>query len=706
MSAEQTLTHIRNIGMIAHIDAGKTTTTERILFYSGRTHHLGEVDEGTTVTDWWEQERERGITIKAAAITTSWRDSVTGQVAQINIIDTPGHIDFTAEVQRSLRVLDGGVVIFDAVNGVEPQSETVWRQANHYRVPRICFINKMDRLGADWERTVAMIRARLQAKPLVLQLPIGTEQRFTGVVDLLTMQALLFTDELGAHPTIAPIPADLVSAAQAARERMVEGIAECDDALTLQYLAGEAISEGDLIRVLRRAVIANQLTPVLLGTSLHNKGVQPLLDAIVRYLPSPVEIPPISGIDPHTGATVTRTAAVDAPLCALVFKVVMDPYAGRLAYVRLYSGQLRVGKGVYNANRRKHERAQRLLQMQANKRTEVNECHAGEIVAIVGFKEATTGETLCADEQPLILEQIRFPEPVIKVAIEARSTADQDKLAEALARLGEEDPTFRCEIDSQTGQTTISGMGELHLEVVGERLRREYGVACRVGNPQVAYRETVTKATEVVGDYIHELGGRRHFARVRLQVSPTEANGGQRYSSRVPVEQLPPLYAAAVQRGVENGLRSGYLAGYPVVDVAVTLLSSELHPTDSTPEDFEAAANQAARKALQQGQSVLLEPIMCVETYIPEEYLGSVINDFGARHGQVQQMNVSPDGTRTVTAMTPLTDMIGYATSLRSITSGRGTFTMQLDHYARASDAIHERFLGENWQAIFHPTHS
>ncbi|MCB0121211.1 MAG: GTP-binding protein, partial [Caldilineaceae bacterium] len=465
MTTDNQLANIRNIGMIAHIDAGKTTTTERILFYSGRTHQLGDVDDGTTVTDWWEQERERGITIKAAAITTSWSDSVTGQTAQINIIDTPGHIDFTAEVQRSLRILDGGVVIFDAVNGVEPQSETVWRQANAFRVPRICYINKMDRLGADYQRTIEMIRERLQAAPVLVQLPIGNEQSFTGIIDLLTMKALLFTDELGAHPEIGPIPDDLVNAAQNARDRMVERIAETDDALTLQYLAGEEISQENLIRVLRRAVIANQLTPVLFGTSLHNKGVQPLLDAIIRYLPSPKDVPPVSGVEPESGALVQRVADTTAPLAALVFKIVMDPYAGRLAYVRVYAGTLRQGQALFNINRHKRERAQRLLQMQADKRTEIQECHAGDIVAIVGFKETTTGETLCDEQEQIVLETITFPEPVITVAVEARSVSDQEKLAEALTRLDEEDPTLRYAIDQQTGQATLSGMGELHLEV-------------------------------------------------------------------------------------------------------------------------------------------------------------------------------------------------------------------------------------------------
>ncbi|MCB0109262.1 MAG: elongation factor G, partial [Caldilineaceae bacterium] len=597
---------------------------------------------------------------------------------------------------------DGGVVIFDAVNGVEPQSETVWRQANAFRVPRICYINKMDRLGADYQRTVEMIRERLQAAPVLVQLPIGNEQSFTGIIDLLTMKALLFTDELGAHPEIGPIPDDLVNAAQNARDRMVERIAETDDALTLQYLAGEEISQENLIRVLRRAVIANQLTPVLFGTSLHNKGVQPLLDAIIRYLPSPKDVPPVSGVEPESGALVQRVADTTAPLAALVFKIVMDPYAGRLAYVRVYAGTLRQGQALFNINRHKRERAQRLLQMQADKRTEIQECHAGDIVAIVGFKETTTGETLCDEQEQIVLETITFPEPVITVAVEARSVSDQEKLAEALTRLDEEDPTLRYAIDQQTGQATLSGMGELHLEVTIDRLHREYGVDCRVGSPQVAYRETVTRAAEAESTYDREIGGRRHFARVKLLITPNDTNAGVAFITRVNAELLAEAEVAAIQRMVHRTLQSGYLVGFPVTDVKVALVDVERHAGETTIEDFEAATALAMRDLLRRGHSVLLEPVMRVETYVPEEYLGSVVNDFGGRHGLVQQMNVSGDGTRTITAMTPLTAMIGYATELRSMTSGRGTFTMELDHYAQANEAIHQRFLGDNWQSRFY----
>jgi elongation factor G len=695
------LAHIRNIGMIAHIDAGKTTTTERILFYSGYTHALGEVDEGTAVTDWWAQERERGITIKAAAITTRWRDTLTGEEAQINIIDTPGHIDFTAEVQRSLRVLDGGVVIFDAVNGVEPQSETVWRQADTYHVPRLCFINKMDRIGADLSRTLAMIRQRLRAEPVLLQLPIGSERDFGGVVDLITQQALLFSDELGAHPELQPIPAELQTAASAARDELVQRIAECDDELTNQYLAGAMIENAELYRVLRRAVIAGQLTPVLLGSALHNKGVQPLLDAIVRYLPSPLDLPPVQGVDPADGRRLARAARIDEPLCGLVFKIVIDPFAGRLAYTRLYAGSIRAGSAIYNATRRRRERAQRLLQVQAAKYREIPECQAGDIVAIVGFKEATTGDTLSDADHEIVLESIKFPEPVIKVAIEPHSVTEQGKLAEALVKLSEEDPTLRYVVDDQTGQTVISGMGELHLEIIADRLLREYGVRCRMGAPQVAYRETITRPAQAEGAHVRELGTRYHFAIVQLAVAPNATNGGVRFTEDRSLEFFPRPYIDAVRRGVMSALQSGVLLGYPVVDIHVTLLAAQAHATHSSTDDFEVAGQLACREAMRQAAPILLEPVMRVETYAPEESVGSVVHDFNTRRGVVQAMSMGGDGMQAITALTPLIHMIGYATALRSLTSGRGLFSMELDHYAPASEATHERFLGPNWRTHF-----
>jgi elongation factor G len=695
------LAHIRNIGMIAHIDAGKTTTTERILFYSGYTHALGDVDEGTTVTDWWAQERERGITIKAAAITTHWRDSVTGVEAQINIIDTPGHIDFTAEVQRSLRVLDGGVVILDAVNGVEPQSETVWRQADGYHVPRLCYINKMDRIGADLARTLTMLRERLNAHPVLLQWPVGSERNFTGIIDLFTQQAYLFRDELGAHPEMQSTPDALQEVISTARDELVQRIAECDDNLTNKYLAGIPIENHELYTALRRAVIANQLTPVLLGSSLHNKGVQPLLDAIVRYLPSPLDLPPVAGVDPASGQPITRLARRDEALCGLVFKIVMDPYAGRLAYVRLYAGSIRTGSAVYNATRRRRERVQRLLQVQANKYHEIDECRAGDMVAIVGFKESTTGDTLSDATHEIVLESIAFPEPVIRVAVEPYTVTEQSKLAEALLQLSQEDPTLRYAIDAQTGQTIISGMGELHLEIISDRLLREHGVRCRVGAPQVAYHEGVTRPAQVEGSHIREVGGHRHFAVVQLEVTPNPINAGFTFVDRTTVATFPRPYVSAVQQGVQQALQSGVLLGYPVIDIGVTLLAGQYHATDSSPEDFEVAGQLACQEALRQAGPVLLEPIMRVETYAPEETVGSVVHDLGARHGAVQAVAVSGNGLHTVTALTPLTGMLGYATALRSLTSGRGSFSMELDHHAPASAATHERFLGPQWRSLF-----
>jgi len=527
------LEKIRNIGIIAHIDAGKTTTTERILFYSGRIHRMGEVHDGTAVTDWMVQERERGITITAAAITTGWKDSQTGEEVQINIIDTPGHIDFTAEVQRSLRVLDGGVVVFDAVAGVEPQSETVWRQADEYNVPRICFVNKMDRIGANFQRTVDMIVERLGAIPLPIQLPWGAEDNFQGIIDLFEMRALRYSDELGAMPEIIEIPGELMAGAKAARNTMIERIAETDDELTLLYLEGEEISNKQLALALRRATIANKLVPVLCGTSLRNKGVQPLLDATIRYLPSPLDVPPVIGSDPITGEEVIRHSDPDEPFSALVFKIVTDPFVGRLAYVRVYSGTLDSGTQVYNANRNSRERIGRLLQMHADKREEIKQCRAGDIAAVVGLKQSFTGETLCDPNDDILLETIVFPEPVIKVAVEPKSKADQDKMTDGLLKLAEEDPTFRVQYDDQTGQTVISGMGELHLDIIVDRLKREFRVQCSVGRPQVAYRETITRSVRVEGRFVRQSGGRGQFGHVWLELAPNDPGAGYLYEDKI-----------------------------------------------------------------------------------------------------------------------------------------------------------------------------
>ena len=700
MTKELPLAHIRNIGVIAHIDAGKTTTTERMLYYSGRTHRMGTVDAGTTVTDWMDQERERGITITAAAITTTWRSGIDGEEAQINIIDTPGHIDFTAEVQRSLRVLDGGVVIFDGVSGVEPQSETVWRQADEYGVPRICFVNKLDRVGADFEATLLSMVQRLGAHPLALQMPIGIEDQFQGVVDLIEMKALIFSDELGAHPEVEAIPPHLLEQAVAAREELVETIAETDDDLATKYLEGEEISTAELYQALRRAVIANQLVPVLAGSALRNKGVQPLLDAIVRYLPSPADIPPIAGIDPRTGETITRDHSSDSPFSALVFKIVSDPFAGRLVYARVYSGLLKAGETVYNANRKHSERVGRLLQMQAVKRNEIEEVRAGDIAAIIGLKDTFTGETLCDAKAEILLESIDFPEPVIRIAIEARTTADQDKLGSALARLAEEDPTFKTGQDPQSGQTLISGMGELHLEVLVERLRREFGVQCKVGLPQVAYRETITGSGEAEGRYIRQSGGHGHYAVVQLRIDPNKLGEGFIFESQIKGGALPQEFVRAAERGVAGAMEAGILASYPVVDIKVTLLDGKYHEVDSSAADYEIASSQAFKEAVRRAGPILLEPMMAVETTTAEEYVGSVINDCARRHGNVNELLARSDRTNVVRATVPLSEMIGYATDLRSLTSGLGAFTMQLQNYAPAGDETHARVLGPEWRTF------
>ncbi len=693
MSIEYPIERTRNIGIIAHIDAGKTTTTERILFYSGRIHRMGEVHEGTAVTDWMVQERERGITITAAAITTSWQDRVTGEECQINVIDTPGHIDFTAEVQRSLRVLDGGVVVFDAVAGVEPQSETVWRQADRYQVPRICFINKMDRVGASFERTVQMIIDRLGANPLPIQLPVGAEDSFRGVIDLFRMQALIFSDELGAKPTIEEIPADMREQAEAAREQMIERIAETDEELTMKFLEGEEIGEMELYAALRRAVIANELVPVMAGSSLRNKGVQPLLDAVVRYLPSPLDVPPVMGTDPATDEPVERKPDNAEPFSALVFKIVTDPFVGRLAYVRVYSGKLNAGSAVYNVNRQRKERVGRLLQMYADKREEIGVCDAGDIAAVVGLKQTFTGETLADPARPVLLETIEFPAPVIKVAVEPKSKADQDKLAEALIKLAEEDPTFQVAYDDQTGQTVISGMGELHLDIIVDRLKREFRVQCNVGRPQVAYRETITRPVRVEGRFVRQTGGRGQYGHVWLEMEPNEAGEGFLFEDRIVGGVVPREYIPAVRKGIEEAMQSGVLAGYPVVDVKVALVDGSYHEVDSSEMAFKIAGSIAFKEGAQKGGAMLLEPVMKVETVAPEEYVGDVVGDFSSRRGDISGMDTRSGGVQAISANVPLSEMFGYATDLRSMTSGRGTFTMEFLKYAPVSQAVADRIL-------------
>ncbi len=685
MPREYPLERMRNIGIIAHIDAGKTTATERALFYTGRTHRMGDVDDGTTVTDWMDQERERGITITAAAITCHWRDH------QINIIDTPGHIDFTVEVQRSLRVLDGGVVIFDAVAGVEPQSETVWRQADSYRVPRICFVNKMDRVGADFWRTIEMIEERLEANPVALQVPMGIEGSFSGVVDLVNMQAISYSDELGAESEVGPIPAELQEEAAQKRELLLEKVAETDEALTIKYLESEEITAEELRRALRQATLDGELTPVLCGSALRNKGVQPMLDAVVDYLPSPLDIPPIVGMNPKTEAQESRPADEAAPLAALVFKIVTDPYVGRLAYFRVYSGRIKARGAVRNTNKNTKERIGRLLRMYANRREEMDEVLAGDIGATLGLKNTFTGETLSDFNHPIILESIKFPEPVISVAIEPRTEADQDKMSDALNRLAEEDPTFKVKTDEETGQTIISGMGELHLEVLVERMLREFKVRAGVGRPQVAYKETITKPMRAEGRFVRQTGGRGHYGHVWLELEPLEKGGGFEFESKLVGDVIPRSFVPSVERGVRGALDSGVLGGYPLIDLKATLVDGSYHDVDSSDLDFKIAGSMALRNGVQQAGPVLLQPVMKLEVVAPEEFAGEIIGDLSARGAQIEGMRPLSGGLQAVQAHVPLAEMFGYATDLRSRTQGRGVFTMEFDYYDQVSPEVAER---------------
>ena len=689
MPRDYPLERIRNIGIIAHIDAGKTTTTERILFYTRKIHRMGEVDEGTTVTDWMEQERERGITITAASITCYWRDH------QINIIDTPGHIDFTAEVQRSLRVLDGGVVIFDAVAGVEPQSETVWRQANRYNVPRICFVNKMDRIGADFWRTIEMIEERLAANPVAIQIPIGAESSFRGVVDLLRMKAIVYADDLGTRMETVEIPPDLEDVAARYRDILVEKIAETDETLTVKYLEGEEIGEEELRSALRQATLKGELVPVLCGAALRNKGIQPLLDAVVDYLPSPVDIPPIVGVNPVTGEEESRLSDEEEPLAALVFKIQTDPYMGRLAYFRVYSGRIKAGMAVLNSTKGRKERIGRLLRMHANRREEIGEVLAGDIGATLGLKDTFTGETLCDLQHPIVLESIGFPEPVISVAIEPRTEADQDKMNEALRRLAEEDPTFRVKFDEETGQTIISGMGELHLEVLVDRMLREFKVGANVGRPQVAYRETITRPVRAEGRFIRQTGGRGQYGHVQLEIEPLGPGGGFKFEDRTAGGVIPKEFVPAVEQGVREAMESGVLAGYPLVDLKVALVGGSYHEVDSSDMAFKIAASMALKDGVERAGPILLEPIMKIEVVVPEEFTGDVIGDLASRRAQIEGTEPRSGGMQVIWGQVPLAEMFGYATDLRSITQGRGTFTMEFDHYAEVPPEVMRQILGE-----------
>jgi elongation factor G len=687
MGRPQPINRVRNIGIIAHIDAGKTSTSERILYYTGRTYKIGEVHEGTAVMDWMEQEKERGITITSAATTTFWRDY------QINLIDTPGHIDFTAEVQRSLRVLDGGIVVFDAVAGVQPQSETVWRQADRFNVPRLAFINKMDRVGANFQRTIEMIIDRLGAKPVAIQFPIGAESHFKGMVDLLENKAYVYTDDIGTPPTLAEIPADLQTQVAQARENMIALVAETDDALGEKYLLGEEISGEELRGALRRATIGNKLVPVLCGTALKNKGIQWVLDAVVDFLPSPLDIPPVIGETPH-GDPQVREASETESLSALAFKIVTDPYVGRLAYIRVYSGKLVSGSTVLNATKNQRERIGRLLRMHANNREEIDEICAGDIAAVVGPKNTFTGDTLCDPGKPVILEAIKFPEPVIHVAIEPKTKADQEKMSDSLRRLAEEDPTFRVRTDEETGQTLIAGMGELHLDVLVDRMLREFKVGANVGKPQVAYRETITKTVKAEGRFVRQSGGKGQFGDCWLELEPLEPGKGFEFVNAIRGAAIPNEYIPAVEKGVKEAMESGVVAGYPVVDVKVTLFDGSYHEVDSSEMAFKIAGSMGFKSGMQKASPVLLEPIMRVETTIPENYMGDVIGDLSARRAKVEGMDTHVGGVAAVKAFVPLANMFGYATDLRSATQGRGTFTMEFDHYEQLPQSIVESIVG------------
>ena len=676
------LARTRNIGIMAHIDAGKTTTTERILYYTGRNYKIGEVHEGAATMDWMVQEQERGITITSAATTCRWRDT------WINIIDTPGHVDFTVEVERSLRVLDGAVAVFDAVAGVEPQTETVWRQANKYHVPRICFVNKMDRVGADFDRTVQMIKDRLEAQPAVVQLPIGVEAGFRGVIDLMGLKALVWEEGMGEKWSVEEIPAELVEVAETARHQLVDVLSNFDDTIMEKYVGEEEITADDLRRALRASTIHNQCVPVLCGSAFKNKGVQPMLDAVVDFLPSPVEVVPTVGTDAKTGQPVTREARDDEPFSALAFKIMSDPFVGKLTYLRVYSGTLDKGTTVLNTTKDRKERIGRILQMHANHREDKDAIFTGDIVAVVGLKSTTTGDTLCDPSHPIVLERLEFPEPVIHVAVEPKTKADQDKLGRALYALSEEDPTFRVRTDDETGQTVISGMGELHLEVLVDRMLREFRVDAHVGKPQVAYRETIRDAVNKIEErYVRQTGGRGQYGHVVIDLEPTGPGGGYEFVDKITGGVIPKEYIPAVDAGIQEAMNSGVLAGFPVVDLRVSLTYGSYHDVDSSEMAFKIAGSMAFKKACRAARPVLLEPIMAVEVVTPEDYLGDVIGDLSSRRGRVEGME-QRGSSQVVRAQVPLSDMFGYATDLRSRTQGRATYTMQFDSYQEVPESV------------------
>jgi elongation factor G len=689
LARQYSLENTRNIGIMAHIDAGKTTTTERILYYTGVSYKIGEVHDGTAVMDWMVQEQERGITITSAATTCFWRDK------RINIIDTPGHVDFTIEVERSLRVLDGAVAAFDSVNGVEPQSETVWRQADKYSVPRIAFMNKMDRVGADFYMSVQTMIDRLGANPVPIQIPVGAEDKFRGCVDLVKMKAVLFDDEtLGAKYVVEEIPADLLPKAKEYREHMIEKLADVDDSIMEKFLNGEQPAESEIMAAIRKGTIAMKIFPVICGSAFKNKGVQLLLDAVVDYLPSPLDIPSVGGVNPKTGEEEERRAADNQPFAAMAFKIMTDPFVGQLTFIRVYAGTLNSGSYVYNSTKGTRERIGRLLKMHANKREEIQEIYAGDICAAVGLKNTLTGHTLCDESHPVILEAMTFPEPVISVAIEPKTKADQEKLGLSLQKLMQEDPSFRVMTDQETGQTIISGMGELHLEIIVDRLMREFKVDANVGKPQVAYRETIKKKVTAEGKYVRQTGGRGQYGHVVLELEPQEPGKGFEFENKIVGGAVPKEYIAPVHKGIEEAMENGVLAGYPMVDVKVRIIDGSYHDVDSSEMAFKIAGSMGFKEGAARANPVLLEPIMAVEVVCPEEYMGDIIGDLNSRRGRVQGMNIRGAG-RVISAQVPLSEMFGYATDIRSKTQGRATYTMQFAHYEEVPKNIAEQIIAK-----------
>ncbi len=684
MPREYSLERTRNIGIMAHIDAGKTTTTERILYYTGKIHRLGESHDGQATMDWMEQEQERGITITSAATTCFWKDH------RINIIDTPGHVDFTVEVERSLRVLDGSVTVFCAKGGVEPQSETVWRQANKYGVPRMAYVNKMDIMGANFFRVIDMMKDRLHANPVPIQLPIGAEDKFRGIIDLVNMEADIYYDDLGKDMRVEPIPEDMLEMAQEYRSALIEAVAETDEELLEKFLCEEEFTVEEIKSAIRKATISNMIVPVVCGTSFKNKGVQKLLDAVVDYMPAPIDVPAIKGVDPESGEEIERPSSDDEPFSALAFKIMTDPYVGKLCFLRVYSGKLEAGTTVYNPVKRQRERIGRMLQMHANERKDITTAYSGDIVAVVGVKNTTTGETFCDEKNAVILESMEFPEPVIRVAIEPKTRAGQEKMGIALAKLAEEDPTFRTYTDDDTGQTIIAGMGELHLEIIVDRLLREFKVEANIGSPHVAYKETIRKAVDQETKYARQSGGKGQYGHVKLRIEPNEPGAGYEFVNSVTGGAIPKEYIAPVDAGIQGAMQSGVLAGYNVVDVKVTLYDGSYHEVDSSEMAFKIAGSMAFKEAMKKADPVLTEPIMKVVVIVPDDYMGDVIGDINSRRGQIQSMEAQAGGAQEITAMVPLSSMFGYATDLRSKTQGRGLYSMEPSHFAEVPKSIQE----------------